>query len=97
MTHDQHTLSTTQRINMWADRLRDISAFGLRFSENGYDQERYRQLQDIALEMFALASGEPPARLEPLRAQVLSRPTPFVAADAAVIDDAGKVLLIQAR
>ena len=33
--------------------------------------------------------------LEPLRAPVFSRPTPFVGGDAAVIDDEGRILLIQ--
>ena len=44
---------------LWADQLRDISAFGLRFAENIYDKERYQVVQSVALEMLALATNEP--------------------------------------
>ncbi|HEU5330839.1 MAG TPA: NUDIX hydrolase N-terminal domain-containing protein [Thermomicrobiales bacterium] len=84
-----------QRIALWADRLRDMSASGLYHSDNLYDRERYRQLQDLAIEMLAVATGEAPAALEPLRASVFSRPAPFPTCDAAIINDAGEVLLIQ--
>jgi hypothetical protein len=62
---------------LWADRLRDISAQGLRFAENSYDRTRYRAVQDTAMEMYALASGETVGELEPLRETLFSRPTPW--------------------
>jgi 8-oxo-dGTP pyrophosphatase MutT (NUDIX family) len=83
------------KIALWADRLRDISAWGLRFAENTYDQTRYRAIQDTAMEMYALASGEPLDELEPLRATLFSRLTPLSVGDAAVIDPAGRILLAQ--
>ncbi len=83
------------KIAFWADRLRDVSAQGLRFAENNYDQTRYRAVQDTAMEMYALASGETLGRLEPLRETLFSRHTPFTAGDAAVIDSAGRILLMQ--
>jgi ADP-ribose pyrophosphatase YjhB (NUDIX family) len=84
-----------EKITLWADRLRDLSAMGLNLSENIYDRERYRAVQEIAVAMFALAADEPLERLEPLRAPLFSRPTPFACGDAAVIDDAGRILLIR--
>jgi ADP-ribose pyrophosphatase YjhB (NUDIX family) len=88
-------MTLAEQLARWADKLRDLSAFGLRFSHSPYDDANYRQAQDIALEMLALAVGETPAQLEPLRAPVLSRPTPFVGGDAAVLDEAGRLLLIR--
>jgi len=88
-------MNTAEQIAAWADRLRDISAMGLHFAINRYDREHFRQVQDIALEMLALANGQVPADWEPLRASVLSHPTPFVGGDAAIIDDAGRILLIR--
>jgi ADP-ribose pyrophosphatase YjhB (NUDIX family) len=86
---------STQQIALWADKLRDISAFGLRFSESVYDRERYQAIQDMAMTMLAAATDEPVEKLEPLRATVFSRPTPFSVGDAAVINDDGEILLIR--
>ncbi len=84
-----------QRIALWADKLRDISAMGLIFSKNLHDRENYETLQSLALEMLALATGEPLEQLEPLRATVFKHPAPIPTADAAVIDEAGRILLIR--
>ncbi len=83
------------QIALWADRLRDISATGLRFCRSVYDRERYRSLQNLAIEMTALASDQSITALEPLRDTMFSRPTPLVGADAAVIDGGGRMLLIR--
>jgi ADP-ribose pyrophosphatase YjhB (NUDIX family) len=45
--------------------------------------------------MLATATGESLAQMEPLRAPVFSRPTPISVADAAVIDESGRILLIR--
>jgi ADP-ribose pyrophosphatase YjhB (NUDIX family) len=84
-----------RRLARLADRLRDLSALGLRFSKNIYDREHFRAVQDVSLELLALATGQSPLALEPIREAVLSRPTPFVGADAAVIDGDGRILLIR--
>lgn len=86
---------TTQQIALWADKLRDISALGLSFSGTIYDKERYQAVQDIAAEMLAGAVGIAVQRLEPLKALVFSRPTPFSVGDAAVINDEGEILLVR--
>jgi mutator protein MutT len=87
--------SLAQQLALWADQLRDISALGLRFSQTIYDREHYQAIQDMALDMFALTTDTPAAELEPLRSTVLSRPTPFAVGDAAVINEAGEILLIR--
>jgi 8-oxo-dGTP pyrophosphatase MutT (NUDIX family) len=86
---------SAQQIAMWADRLRDLSALGLWYATSQYDTDRYQAIQDLALEMLAAATGETVASLEPLRAPIFSRPTPFASGDAAIIDDDGRILLIQ--
>jgi ADP-ribose pyrophosphatase YjhB (NUDIX family) len=89
------SMNLAAKIALWADRLRDVSAQGLRWAENNYDKTRYRAVQDTAMEMYALASGETLDSLEPLRATLFSRHTPLTAGDAAVIDPQGRILLMQ--
>jgi ADP-ribose pyrophosphatase YjhB (NUDIX family) len=92
---DSELDATAQQLADWADKLRDLSALGLAFADNIYDSERYQAVQEIAMSLLALATGEPLDHLEPLRAPVFSRPTPLVGGDAAVIDNLGRILLIQ--
>lgn len=87
--------SPAQQLALWADMLRDRSALGLHFAQNMYDREHYRVVQDVAMAMMALATGETLDQLELLRAPVFSRPTPLCVGDGAVIDDDGRMLLIQ--
>jgi len=87
--------SPSQQIALWADQLRHMAASGLRFSSSIYDTERYHALQSLAIEMQAIAGGELPETLEPLRASVFAHVTPFAVADAAIIDDDGRLLLIR--
>jgi ADP-ribose pyrophosphatase YjhB (NUDIX family) len=88
-------MDLAQQLALWADKLRDVSALGLRFAANPYDEEHFRIVQDIAMAMLAVATDESPEQLEPLRAPIFSRPTPLSVGDAAVIDDAGRILLIR--
>ena len=86
-------MTLSQTLALWADRLRDISSVGLMFADNIYHHQRYEALQSIALEMFALATGEIPEQLEPLRATVMRQPSAISTADAAIIDEAGRILV----
>ncbi len=88
-------MNLAERLAAWADRLRDVSARGLHFADNPYDRENYRVVQDVALELLAVAVDKTPESLEPLRAPVFSRPTPFAVGDAAILDGAGRILLIR--
>lgn len=88
-------MTLTQQIAQWADQLRSMAALGLRYADDLYNQERYHKIQTVALEMLALASSTTVANLEPLRNTLLAHPTPFAVGDAAIIDDAGRMLLIR--
>lgn len=84
-----------EQLSLWSDKLRDLSSWGLRFAGNIYDKKNYQKVQDIAVEMLALASGETIEEIEPLREPHFLRPTPLSAGDAAVINEHGRMLLIQ--
>ena len=84
-----------QRLALWADQLRDMSASGLLFSKSIYDRENYETIQTIAMQMLALATAQSLDQLEPLRVPIFERITPLCVGDAAIIDDLGKILLIR--
>lgn len=88
-------MTPAQQLALWADQLRDISAGGLRYASTIYEQERFHQVQELALRLLGLATGDMLEQLEPLRAPIFARPTPLAVGDAAIIDDAGRILLIQ--
>lgn len=92
---DQSSPKPAQQLAYWADQLRHISAMGLRFAGNRYDRDNYLTIQGISMAMLALATSESLDEMEALRAPVFSRPTPITVADAAVIDDDGRILLIR--
>ncbi len=83
-----------EQIALWADKLRDISALGLKFSDNIYDRERFQRIQEIAKDMLALVTNTSIDQLEPLQTILFSRPSPLVGGDAAIIDSTGRILLI---
>ena len=88
-------IELAEQIALWADRIRDMTATGLRFSKDIYDRQRYEALQQMALEMLGVATAQPVKQLEPLRTTVFARPTPVVVGNAAVIDANGTVLLMR--
>jgi ADP-ribose pyrophosphatase YjhB (NUDIX family) len=88
-------MMVSQQIALWADKLRDIAAWGLRNSKIVHDKERYRAVQDTSMAMMALATGESIDSLEPLRAKVFSKVTPVTIGGAAVINSDGEILLIR--
>lgn len=90
-----YLVQLTQQVALWADKLRDLSALGLRFAKSSYDKERYQAIQDLAMSMLATATDRPVEDIEPLRTTIFSRATPLTVGDAAVIDEEGRILLIQ--
>jgi ADP-ribose pyrophosphatase YjhB (NUDIX family) len=88
-------MKPSEQIAFWADKLRDVSAMGLMFAKNIHDETAFRTVQTVALEMLALATGESLEQIEPLRATIFANPTPVAGGDAAIIDDDGRILLVQ--
>ena len=89
------SIAPAQQIALWADKLRDMSAMGLHYAKDIYERDRWQRIQDMAMEMHALATGDELEMIEPLRGTVYARPGPFVAVESAVIDDAERILLIR--
>lgn len=50
-------MKLAQKIALWADQLRHLSARGLRFSKNFYDRQNYEKIQEMSAEMMALATS----------------------------------------
>jgi ADP-ribose pyrophosphatase YjhB (NUDIX family) len=77
-----------------AQRLRAMAQTGLAYSENRFDLERYRELEQIALRMLAELLSSAPERIA--EAFVLDRgyPTPKVDVRTATFSD-GRILLVR--
>src|SRR6476659_1554970 len=88
-------MTPAEQIALWSDKLRDMAATGLKYTQNIYDRERYEAIQQIAIEMLALATERPIAELTPLRATIFARLSPLVAGTGAVISEDGKILLMR--
>jgi ADP-ribose pyrophosphatase YjhB (NUDIX family) len=89
------TVTPAEQIALWSDKLRDMAATGLKYAQNIYDHARYQAIQQIAIEMLALATERPLAELEPLRESIFARMSPLVAGTAAIVDDDGRILLMR--
>ena len=88
-------LSPSEKIALWADKLRDLSAAGLEYANNSYDKTRYEAIQSLAMEMVSYATDEPLETFLPLKSTIFSRMSPVVAGAAAIIDKNGKILLMR--
>jgi ADP-ribose pyrophosphatase YjhB (NUDIX family) len=95
MTNKSDSPSPAEKIALWADKLRDLSAAGLEYAANSYDKTRYEIIQDMAIEMLAFATEQPLETLIPLKSTIFSRMSPVVAGSAAVIDKEGHILLMR--
>ena len=84
-----------KQIASWADQLRDLAAQGLRYSTTIYDQERYAKIQELSISMLAYATNWTSEELVPLRETLFTHPGPIMTGDAAIINEAGEILLIQ--
>src|SRR2546426_2044265 len=49
---------------IWARKLQALAQTGLTYAQNPYDNERYRQLQNVAAEIFAAHTGKTLATVE---------------------------------
>jgi 8-oxo-dGTP pyrophosphatase MutT (NUDIX family) len=95
MNNESELISPAEKIALWADRLRDLSATGLKYANNAYDVHRYEIIQAMVIEMLAYAMAQPQENFLPLKGTLFSRISPFVAGCAAVIDQNGKLLLMR--
>ena len=78
----------------WAKELQAIAQSGLAFAENGFEVERYRQVQAIALRMMAAGGGADLETVEGLFAGEAGYATPKVDVRGAAFRD-GRILLVR--
>ncbi len=80
----------------WARKAQALAQTGLTYAENEYDRERYRQLHELAVEMFAAHTGQPTATIEQWFAVQPGYATPKVDVRGACFRD-GKILLVREK
>ena len=78
----------------WAKRIAALAKTGLHYTRNPYDEDRFRQLLDIAADMLADASDGDSARVKLMLEADDGYVTPKVDVRGAVFRD-GKVLLVR--
>jgi 8-oxo-dGTP pyrophosphatase MutT (NUDIX family) len=88
--------SLGEQLGLWGDQLHAIAAEGpLYVGDRHYDQVRYEKVRRVGAELWALQSE---ASADEVEARFVGDPfhlCPFVGVDAAVLDDDGRILLIQ--
>lgn len=77
-------------------RLQALSATGLAYSRDQYDQERFEEINSLASQMLAQLSNAPLERIIDLGPDTKSYPTPKVDVRAAVIKG-DEILLVQEK
>ncbi|HEY5887649.1 MAG TPA: NUDIX hydrolase N-terminal domain-containing protein [Acidimicrobiales bacterium] len=78
-----------------ADEMQAIGRAGLHFAADPFDRERYQHLVDLAAQTYAqMGPIDSPAIMERFAKEV-GCITPKVGADAAILDDRGRLLLVE--
>lgn len=80
----------------WARKVQAIAQVGLTFAENDYDRERYAELHELAIEMFATQTGADQRTVSAWFAIQPGYATPKVDVRGACFR-AGKLLLVRER
>jgi len=80
----------------WAKQIKAIAQAGETYGKDKYDLERYKQLDEIAHQMFTHLSDSPIEAVEKLFIPESGYPTPKIDLRAGVIKD-GKILLVRER
>ncbi len=88
-------MARENQIIQWADRLRDVSATGYKFTKGFYDRENYQKILEIIQEMFTSVMNIKEQNLEVSQIPYLVRPGPLIGGDGAIINSSGEMLLIK--
>lgn len=87
---------SAQEIRRLADSLRAITDVGFHWSKDEpYHRDRYEQVRRIAAELFALTDERDGDAIEQSVFRELTHIAPVPVVDGAVVDDDGRLLLIQ--
>ena len=80
----------------WVEQIRAIAQNGITYTDEGFDLERYHQLQAIAHEMTALLAGAPKEKVDEFFLPERGYTTPKVDLRGGIFKD-GKILLVKER
>ncbi len=80
----------------WAKRLQSLAQMGLAYTDDMYDELRYAEIRQIAVEIAAEGSNTNPEIVADLFASDIGPSTPKVAVQAAIFDD-GRLLMVRER
>ena len=80
----------------WARKVQAIAQIGLTYAANDYDQQRYQELHDLAVEIFATHTGRAPAEVAGWFTAQPGYATPKVDVRAAGFRD-GRILLVREK
>jgi ADP-ribose pyrophosphatase YjhB (NUDIX family) len=86
-----------EQLAAWADELRAMAAIGLIYGHDAYDLARYERIQAIADALLGGLSGLTAEAVRTALAAEIGYITVKVGVAAAVIDAAGKLLLVRRR
>ena len=82
------------RIIELAHEIQALASDGLTYSRNEFDIERYTRMREIAAELTAEVSDEPPEKISRLFSENDGYQTPKVSTRAAIFNDRDEVLLV---
>jgi ADP-ribose pyrophosphatase YjhB (NUDIX family) len=83
------------RLAQLADELRAVASNGLHYASNDHDSERYDRVLAVAAELTSLVDCREAVEIERIYRGRIELRTPLAAADAAIFDGAGRMLLVQ--
>lgn len=84
-------------IKILLDALRAIAQEGLSYSQNEYDKARYDKLLKIASQEYAAVTGMPQKEIKEIFLREQGSITPKVGVDTAVVNDKGRILVLQRK
>ena len=89
------SVDVAMRLMQIADQVRSLSNNGLTYGTNPYDIDRYERLLKLAAELLSMVATQPLEEITRVFITDIGLRTPLTGVDAAIFDEAGRVLLIQ--
>ncbi len=87
-------MSWREKVTHWAEQLKRIGDDGLVQPSNIYEKDNYQAFHSLAVAMAKSAADET-ITFEPLEATLSGKLSPAAVADAAVVDEHGRLLMIR--
>lgn len=77
------------------EEIQMLARNGLHYAQNSYDRERYERLLALVSQYYGQTLDLPPETMKAQFSTELGHITPKLGADAAIFDEAGRILLMQ--